>query len=387
MRYKIFVVGVIALLLCSCRKSGSSNKAQSVSYQYELVKAGKKKSFDLDAETRYNAFYLWTFSDNQGKEYLSFLNYRTNQILFYDFETCDFLFKMEMDMEGVDGVNQISGCYVKDFDNIYVSSYAIAGLVRTDTTKRIKQKIPYGTTTGGYEIVQSYTPSSHPYNPPVFMGDKLFITQLAVNRIYRAANTPVSVVIDTLNRAYEPLPFVFGDVLSDAYYAPGAISDFSREYNGKEFVYSFYADDCIYVASVDHKVINKVNVKSKYIGKIQAEAPPSDAKQAMRWVLETPHYGDLVYDKYREVYYRFAYPKAELDPNRDYFQKALFGRSLFSVIILDKEFNIIGETLFPEAIYNSYVFFVHPDGLYISSDYQINFDQTEDQLNFKLFKL
>lgn len=65
----------------------------------------------------------------------------------------------------------------------------------------------------------------------------------------------------------------------------------------------------------------------------------------------------------------------------------IVGRKKFSVIILDNKFNIIGETLFPENIYNSYIFFVHKDGLYISSDYQINYNQSEDTLNFELFNL
>ena len=65
----------------------------------------------------------------------------------------------------------------------------------------------------------------------------------------------------------------------------------------------------------------------------------------------------------------------------------IYGRKKFSIIILDKNFNIIGETLFPEGIYNSYVFFVHKDGLYISKDYQMNYDQSEDFLTFELFNL
>lgn len=68
--------------------------------------------------------------------------------------------------------------------------------------------------------------------------------------------------------------------------------------------------------------------------------------------------------------------------------KAIYGRKKFSVIILDKEFNIIGETLFPESTYNSYVFFVEKEGLYISRDYQIGIgNQSEDYLTFELFEL
>jgi hypothetical protein len=48
---------------------------------------------------------------------------------------------------------------------------------------------------------------------------------------------------------------------------------------------------------------------------------------------------------------------------------------------------MIGETLFPEGIFNSGVYFVHRDGLYISRDYQIGEDQSEDCLNYTCFEL
>lgn len=127
------------------------------------------KSFELDSDVRYNAFYLYTFSDETGKDYLSFLNYRTNQLLFYDWKTARFLSKVELDADGPNGVAQVSGYYAKDFNYLYVSSYAYSGLIRVDTTGRIVQKIPYGTTAKGYKVLPSYTPSSHPYIAPVFL--------------------------------------------------------------------------------------------------------------------------------------------------------------------------------------------------------------------------
>lgn len=378
---------LLLIIVCSCKEQKISDNRLLPSYHYELVKTKKNKCFELDAETRYNAFYLYVFTDEKGEEYLSFLNYRTNQILFYDFKTCKFLFKIEMDKEGVDGVNLLSGYYIKDFNNIYVSSYSIPGLIKTDTTGKIRQKILYGQTPEGYQIVPSYTPSSRPYIPPVFIGDKLYITQQAANHIYAATKTPVSVIIDTLHHSYEQLPFLFGDILPENYFSQHGETRFSREYNGDHFIYSFYADEYIYVTSASHREIDKIHIKSKYIDKIETEEPPSDPNLAVKWILEKAHYGDMIYDQYREIYYRLVYPDTELVSDRTYMGTVVFGRNKFSVIILDKHFNIIGETLFPENIYNPFVFFIHPDGLYISRDYQINFDQPEDQMNFELFKL
>ena len=382
MEKKILSAALAALLLCLWLSCGNERKNTN-SHLYSLEATGKVKRFELDSDVRYNAFYLYTFRDDKGKEYLSFLNYRTNQILFYDFETSGFLFKMNLKAEGPDGVVQPTGLYVKDLNNIYVSSYAYEGLIKVDTACKIVQKIPYGTTSSGYKVLPSYTPSSHPYIPPVMIDGKLCITQPDVPHFHPVAETPLSVAIDTVRKTCEGFPLTYAILTKEELGAND--SRFSRIYNGKEFVYSFYASEDIIVASTDHSDIKRVKVKSEYIDCPTMEQETTEKGPKLN--LELARYGDLLYDSYRDVYYRFAYPKVELEDDIQWWGKAVYGRKKFSVIILDKDFNIIGETLFPEAVYNSYVFFVHKDGLYISRDYQMLYGDSEDDMTFELFNL
>lgn len=364
--------------LFSCKNEKTAN-ADS----YALEASGQIKSFTLDSDVRYNPFYLYTFSDDRGKDYLSFLNYRTNQILFYDLKTSEFLFKINLDAEGPNGVVMCSGFYIKDFENIYVSSYAYPGLIKVDTARNIVQRIPYGTTDRGYKVIPSYTPSSHPYVPPILIDDKIYITQNAVDRFHPVADTPLSVMIDTLRKSCEGLPLTYSVLSEEELQADD--TGFSRIYDGKNFIYSFHVAEDIITASVDHKEIKRIKVKSQYID--SPTAKQEDGERGPRQNLELARYGDLLYDPYREVYYRFAYPQTSLDDNMRWMGKSVYGRKKFSVIILNKEFQVIGETLFPESIYNSYVFFVHKDGLYISRDYQMIYDQSEDYMTFELFDL
>ena len=350
---------------------------------YTLEATENIKSFPLDSDVKYNAFYLYTFEE-KGKNYLSFLNYRTTQLLFYDFDTTKFLFKVTLDKEGSNGVVMPTGYYVKDFDNIYISSSAYFGLIKVDTIGTIVQKIPYGKTDTGYKILPSYNPSSHPYLPPIFIGNKVYITQNNLKKFSPAEKTPLSVAIDTVQKKYTSLPLTFS-ILTEKQLESN-ISSFSRIYDGKNLIYSFYSDEDILVTSIDGPEVKKIKVKSKYID-IPYEKLDFESNNAPKHVLTLARYGDLIYDSYREVYYRFAYPKTELEDNVNWWGKAVYGRKKFSVIILDKDFQIIGETLFPEAIYNSYVFFVEKEGLYISRDYQMNYEQSEDFMTFELFKL
>ena len=369
---------VFAVLSCSGKKNNLNNKVS-------LYATDKMKSFNLDSDTKYNAFYLYPFSDSVGKEYLSFLNYSSNQVLFYDLKSCNFLFKINMPAEGPDGIVQPSGYYIKDLDNIYLTSYAYSGLIQVDTASHIIKRIPYGKTDSGFKFLPSYVLSSHPYTIPYSIGGRIHLMPPLVERFCPADKTPLCVSIDTVSSQFVASEITYTDVLSEEELAAND-TRCSRVFDGKTFIYSFYVDEDIIIADKDHKEFRRIKSASQYI-----KSPVEKQKQGVKGPqsnLEVARYGDLIYDKFRKVYYRFAYPQVELDDKLNWRGKAVYGRKKFSVIILDEQFNRLGETLFPESIYNSYVFFVNKDGLYISRDYQVGIgNQSEDFMTFELFEL
>jgi hypothetical protein len=382
---KKYIYFIIFIFLIACE---SKNRKET--YDYSLVETGKHIAFELDHQTWYNFFYSWVFTGEDGREYFSFLNYHSNQILFYDFQTQAFLFKIEIPREGPDGAFPIMGYYINGFDSMYIAALSFEGLIRIDTAARIVKKIPYGATPEGYQANGSFWPSSsRPHLAPVFIGNSLYITQRSNDSRNPGIDRSISMAVDTANHTTVSFPFTYNDVLTEKHFqqSAGGKLDFSREFDGRHFVYSFYGLEHIFITSADHREIEQRNAKSRYIDNIVFETIRDNPEAGTRQEMEIPAYGDLIYDRYRDVYYRFAYPKTELPPNESAFKKAVFGRRKFSVIILDRDLNIIGETLFPEGIFNSYVYFVHRDGLYISRDYQIGEDQPEDRLNYTCFEL
>lgn len=380
---KTAILFIFVLLCFSCKEKPADQA--SGSYEYRLCPTKVIKSFPLDDETRYNPFYLYTFEDG-GKEYLSFLNYRTNQLLFYDLNTCKFLFKVELDIEGPHGIGIASGYYIQDFTNMYISTYNYSGLIKVDTAGLITQKIPYHKTQEGYNVLPSYTPSSHPFVAPIQIDNDIYITQIAADHIYPSAETPVSIMIDTVSKVSHSLPFTFGDALSKEQLSARECS-FSRIYNDNKFIYSFYIEPDLFITSKDHKQIKRIKVESKYIKEIPIKPIPDDFMKGAKQSLELARYGDLIYDKYRNVYYRFAYPETELDNQITWRGKAVYGRAKSSVIILDEQFHVIGETLLADNLYNTFAYFISKEGIYISKDYQMNYDQSEDYMTFELFEL
>lgn len=62
------------VLLCCFLLPACAGKKTSDADGCQLQATGEVKSFELDSDVRYNAFYLYTFADKEGKQYLSFLN-------------------------------------------------------------------------------------------------------------------------------------------------------------------------------------------------------------------------------------------------------------------------------------------------------------------------
>ena len=105
---------------------------------------------------------------------------------------------------------------------------------------------------------------------------------------------------------------------------------------------------------------------------------------------EHAEYGNLLYDKYRNVYYRVAFPQTDVPhdlKDREYMDLLVYGRKTFSILVLDKNLDIIGETQFPDYTYNPMMMFVHKDGLYISASHPFNEDYSDDWLYFQCFEL
>lgn len=155
--------------------------------------------------------------------------------------------------------------------------------------------------------------------------------------------------------------------------------------NGKKTILTYRKDHNVYV-STDNKAWQKYNLRSNMIKKPFTSHISSSVEELLVKTAESPLYLCLIYDKYRDVYYRFVYPGIELGANDDAMMLNDFYRQ-FSIMIIDKDFNLIGETVMPEKTYNANAFFINEAGLWISTNTPENPKFEEDAINFQLFTL
>lgn len=379
---KILFLCLIALT-CSCTNRNSGEL-------YMLEKKDKVLSFSIMEDVRIPQISVITFEE-KGKNYLSFQNMPQSEILIYSIDSQSLVKRLRINTEGDNSIPVgFGGYYIADMEHIFIPSIYVSTIFAVDTVGNVKQKIDYARTRENQQLIP-FIPTDE--SQMVFIGDNLYIPQTMNLRLGDKAieKSPVKVVIDTIHKSVDPLPMRFPPLIS--YKDFGTVGAFGAEYSccydGDSFIYSFVADEDLYVTSSAHEKVEKKKAKSKFMENVTVFRSNNDDFQKMlKEQCEHASYGKILYDKYRDVYYRFVYPPSEIDDySGDYLDLFRSGRKAFSVMILDNHLNVVGETSFPAYTYNSNLTFILEDGLYISLNHIKNPDYSDDVLRFQRFEV
>lgn len=379
--FKSILFPFLILLLLSC------NGRRGPAAGYTLQATDGYLEYPLEGTSKLTIKALFPYRDKDGQEYLTLQTTAGNRIVFYEMATGQPVFEIQPDWEGPNGTGPFLGYYVQDLDNLYLTALGKAELIRIDRNARIKEKIRYDEAADRTPL-HAANALSFVYKPLYLLNGQLYILS-ECNRL--SSPNPVSACIDTATHAIRALPFSYpsfphSENKAKAY---GVESSLSRCFDGQQFVYSFHFDETLYVASPDHQTVRKIPARSRYIPHVEI---PDENKnysfaQMLKRMCENPNYGNLIHDPYRNVYYRIAYPRTEIEPDENCVDIWQYGRKKFSILILDENFQVVGETLLPENTYNSTLWFVRADGLYLSTGYFMNPDFQEDRLVFRRFCL
>lgn len=351
---------------------------------YTLKRTDTQLAFSLDDKTKIHIFSLQLYEDVNGEEYLVFQNQTYRQLLFYNLQTQELLKKIICDTEGPDAVPQFSGFYVRNMDEIYLANTNLDGISVIDGQGK-PRKLYKGKTKEGKTVMNT---TALTWKRIQQINNNLYIP-LNINREYgkdvKFQKSNLCGTLNLENGELELLPLTYfdiikreGDDLIVAYY--------SRCTNGKQFIYSFEDSENLFVTDLEHTSLKKIKAKSRFLPTLQFKpqeysiASPDNCSS-----MEQPRYGTILYDPYRKVYYWIAYPKAEIEKDVNCFDLMACGGKNFSVIILNEDFEIIGETLMPDYTYNPRLCFVRNDGLYISESHIFNPGFDENELSFRRF--
>ncbi|WP_455633643.1 DUF4221 family protein [Parabacteroides sp.] len=326
------------------------------------------------------------------KEYLAFAGSDRKSIYVYDLITGTLVKRIDYQLEGDGAIGKIGAFFIQDFNNIFIATPFQTVVYRADSAGHVLQRIHYDHTTGLNPVELESMATT--MGDLVVTGHQLHLP-VELNGAYGTElieKSKVGIVIDTLNHTVKELPLGFpplityGDIGSGTGAGSGCF--YNRCFDGESFIYSFYYNDLMYKASANHQTVLRKKVKSRYATDVDVLRIKASGFQAyLKEEAEHSSYKDCLYDPYRKVYYRFAYPASELDTGDSYLEILRNGKKQVSIMILDKDLEILGETLLPEFTYSSNAHFVGKDGLYLSVSHFKRDDYSEDTLRFQRLEL
>ncbi len=350
------------------------------SYKTDLIPGTKRLTFDLNNRIVNRSICIIPYTAPDSSEYLFYLNGQGNDICIFSIDSAKLVKTIQLLPEGPNGVGSlVRGFEVIDLDHMYITSAFIRRLFTVNSDAKVVSTIDYLKFKQDYLIYAGVSETFAnmrlgfkdgkiymPFYPGYDEGNYKSVRPEEIRFI--AEINPKKEEAGVLDIGFPP------DYWDTNFY-PTFFGFFIHKNN---FYIHYLCDDRI-VVSNDSKNWKTYMISSKY----------TDVKKVVRkqdgWCIN-PNYFCFVPDPYRNVFYRFVVHQQDHIKDRTHLELIQYPQK-FSIIILDKDMNIIGETLFPTDIYDMHGYFINKDGLYLSRSNPFNPEYNVDKLEFQLIHL
>lgn len=376
-----FLYFFFIIFLFSC--SNSLNEEVDVKNFSLRESKGQNIKIKIDSSINYITSTLHYY-EKENARFIFFFNHSQNEILRFNLNSLDIDKRIKIKQEGPKSIGKVTGFSISSLDSIYITLNSPKIALINEYGKLVNQfNFPEYSKDKPFLVIESST--SGIYAPLVVKHNKIYLCQVVFGNFNKIStkelsNFSVCVSIDTLKRKAEFYNFGPPEHYKKSFRDPL----YCRSYDGGNFLYSWKYDHNIYVTK-DHSKIKTYEAKSKNIENVFPEQKRNlNMQQLKKYFIETPEYGPLIYDEYNEVYYRFVYLGKKLKKG-DYVWKVQ--KDNYSIIIMDKKFQKIGETKFKIGKYHFGNFFITKEGIYISCNNINNPEFDENYLKFQLFNL
>ena len=370
-------------LVCSCSYKKNDRVHRTEDYSL-IVKADK--CFNLDSETVQTTEYLQLFKS--GEEIIfSFVNEYDNSIVLYDYATGENMRKIKFEREGANGINSVTSYLIINEDSIYLYDRTthLLSLANDRSIVKDKKRINIVRCLKGDSIFAPSELFPRTNSPILKIGDELLLSGTLFYEFEgeNDSNRPVMAFYNLQKNTIR-----YSDSYPSMYHSGNWGGSFTYRFPyytlspNNELVISFAADHNIRVHHVDSLQYHEFYAGTKEDIVIEPVEKSLDfelfsPKADRDHYVHSLNYGCIHYDSYREVYYRLAgHPDSSIDPKEGVLRKPM------SVTILDKNFQIVGETMLPQELYLLNQCFVGPDGFHIQVE-----SEDDDIMRFKTFEL
>jgi hypothetical protein len=369
------------LFLWAC---GQENIEKGKTYQLESI---DQIALEIDETTPNFSMGLQYFAKGD-QEWIFNINWNTNALQIYNLSEGTLMQTIPFEKEGDQGVGDLMAFHVHHLDSIFLFPFGGSYFTLTDSAGKLKNRVRYSAPENHTE---GFVHNISFISPPVIQGKNIILkTRPAIVRNYREmtnellAASHLSIQVDMETGRSTLLPQQY----PTDYLAKGVKRfDYSSTNTEEKVVYSFFGDHHLYWAADYESPLTKTEAKSQYLNDQLALFPIDGGfLESQKYSNASSRYENLLYDPFREVFYRFAYPDLEVFTEEEV--RALRNNpGPFVIMVFDKDLKLLTETYFEGGKYLPMNAFVGKKGLYLSINNPDNPAIQEDLMRFEVFEL
>jgi len=377
------ILSIVVFALGCTNKNGKPIQV-GIEGDSQLFNKSYIKGFPLDSTMTYKPLNISCQKMGNGAYELCYENKKYNSLHFFDFKNEEEIDRIVFPREGPESVSLLQGFYYINADSMLIydgNRLKLLYLIRD--IRSLKSAMTFSDKLDEMETALHIATQ----NRPISLDEKLHFSAYPItyaSEDYNYCSKPISISV-SLEKRKSIASFHYPYHYQNKLWGDFAYIIHRSKGHGSFAVQAFAFDHHLHLT--DYQGFDSaVLAKSRYWGNASLKPPADPYEERVRVeMVERMFYGAVLHDPFRRVYYRMVlhglpYKNPDGSINR-------LEDKPFSVLVMDEQFNVLGEQLFEGGRYAFRCWFVHPDGLFISNANNRNPDLREDWLDFTCFEL
>jgi hypothetical protein len=386
---------IILSLIISCNSGAGieiKNEKRGSLKAAKKLDAVSTKKFSLDSLSAPRPPYIQMYNDTDGNEYLAMLSGYSKNIFVYNYDSAN----APVNQIPISTVQIPLAFHIRNMDSIYVYNDKMMEMVLLNNKSEIVSKVSLINNENMKDLSWTYRyPQYIPHTVNaiteyagqlIFPGQ--FIWTLPDSIVQKFRFTSLININNSTVRYVHKYPYsVYGHgYLWDEPLFTGVYCNMMPD--SRKMVYSFPVSHDLVIYDMDteeEKTVYGGSNEAASITSLDADKFKKKSAAPSEYIYQkactSDLYGGILYDKYRDVYYRFlrkALPEKGV--------RLRLENKKVSIVVMDKDFNYLGET----EIGNMSEFY--PDNSFVTKEglnveYVDPADADEQFLTFKIFTL
>lgn len=348
------------LFIVSCSNHEPNKDDRIFSYKINIV-ADKVRYFN-EGETGDVLFNRAVVSELDNSSLILAPDKQSHQILFFEASGGESFKTIQLELEGPNGVKQISNFQFEN-DTLYVVDSFAYALVLFDGKGKALKRIKLINPELPVAILPRYFSKSEMVidNGTVFiLGDADVNISDSKSKVKSKSLIEVDILSGKIKNHFDLPDILKKDLwmINQHFFTAARISDSS-------WVYSYDLSDSLYLYTLGDNSPKAFRAASLYHKPLKPWGKrDSNSTDAYRYYLNNTSYFMVLYDEYRQLIYRFVqHPNEKALSDGDINQ--MWVRD-FTLMVLDMDFNILAERLFQSEVNVLRIPIVDEDGLWLA---------------------